>query len=111
MGNQNLPQNSNPNIQNIPAELVEPNISLVTRGGVASGADQEAPYRQIRVRLAQQNKGPFYFHKEKEVLLYARHEFVDGNQDQTSVVVPSEGPILDMPQRKNYLKINRQKLL
>ena len=43
MGNQNPPQNANPNIQNIYVEPQEPNIFVVTRGGVATGGDQGEP--------------------------------------------------------------------
>ena len=70
----------------------------MTRGGAAPGEDQEAPYGQVRVWPTQQKKASFYVHKEKEVFLDARHEFVDGNQASTSTVVANEGPILEMPQ-------------
>ena len=49
MGNQNPPKNANPNIQNIYAEPWELNIAIITRGGAATGANQEAPYEKLRV--------------------------------------------------------------
>ena len=53
MVNHNLPQNVNPNIQNIFVEPREPNITVVTRGGDATRGDQEAPFIQPRVRPTQ----------------------------------------------------------
>ena len=45
MGNPNPLQNPNPNpnqnIQKISTEPMEPNIVVVTRGGVATGADED----------------------------------------------------------------------
>ena len=41
--------------------------------------------------------------KEKEVLMDARHQFINRNQASNYTVVPSEGPIVDMPQRFKQL--------
>ena len=38
----------------------------------------------------------------------ARHEFVDGSKVSTSATVPSEGPILDIPQIFEQLFRNKQ---
>ena len=64
----------------------------------AYGGDQEAPYEQLRVQLAQQNKVSFDIQKEKEVYFDCWHELVDRNKELTSMVVLNEGPILEMPQ-------------
>ena len=44
MGNQNPPQNPNPNIQNISVEPRGPNISIVMRGCATTRAGQEEAY-------------------------------------------------------------------
>ena len=92
--------NVNTNIQNISIEQREPNIVVIIRGGAVTRGDQEAPYGQPRVWPTPPTKVPFDVHKEKEVLFYTQHEFVDTNKASTSVVFPisSEGPILEMPQ-------------
>ena len=74
----------------------------MTRGATI-GVDQEAPYGKLIVWPTRQNKVPFDVKKENEVLLDARHEFIDENQASTSVVVPNEGTILEMPQIFKHL--------
>ena len=53
MGNphplQNPNLNPNQNIHNISVEPREPHIIVVTRGGVATGVEQEAEYGQSQV--------------------------------------------------------------
>ena len=66
----------------------------MTRGGVATGVDQEAPYGQLQVQPVAQKKAPFDVQKEKEVFLDERQEFVKINQASTSVATPPKGPIL-----------------
>ena len=44
VGKKNPPKNPNMNIQNIYVEPREPSIVIVTRGGDATGEDQEAAY-------------------------------------------------------------------
>ena len=79
MGNQNPPHNPNlnpnQNIQKISVEPREPHIVVVTRGGVVTGVDQEALYRQPQARSTAQKKAPFDVQKEMEVFLDVRQEF------------------------------------
>ena len=50
----------------------EPQITIVTRGGVVMGEDQEAMYGQLLVQPKAQTKAPFNAPNEKEVFLDAR---------------------------------------
>ena len=53
---QNPNTNPNLNIQMISAELRQPNVAVVTRGGAATGVDQNTPQGYPQVRPATQNK-------------------------------------------------------
>ena len=63
MGNPNCLQNPNPNpnqnIQMISIETREENIVVITRGSVATRADQNAQHDQPQVRPIPQNKVSF----------------------------------------------------
>ena len=69
--NQNPPQNPNLNIQNISAKPREPIIVIITRGGVATRADQEALKEKLRpqVRPVTHKKVSFDVQKQKELFL------------------------------------------
>ena len=57
------------NIQMISVEPRQPNLVVVTRGGVAMGADQNTLQGQPQVRPATQKKAPLDVQQEKEVFL------------------------------------------
>ena len=69
MGNpnplQNLNLNPKQNIQMIFVEPREANIVVITRGGVASGADQNAQHDQPQVGPTTQKKVSFDVRREK----------------------------------------------
>ena len=101
MGNTNPMQNqiSNPkqNIQMIYAKMREPNIVVVTRGGVVTGEYQNTQHGQLQVRTATQKKVSLDVQKEKEAFLDVRLEFVKTNQPSTS------GKVKAMPKRFEQL--------
>ena len=53
----------------ISAEPRQPNLAIVTRGGVATGVDQNTPQGHLQVRAATQNKAPLDVQQEKELFL------------------------------------------
>ena len=66
------------------AERSETNIVVITRGGVATGADKNAQHDQPQVQPEEQKKVSFDVQRENEIFLDARLEFVDRNQASKS---------------------------
>ena len=66
---QNLNPNPIPNIQLIYVEPRQPSLTIVTRGGVATGADQNTLQEHPQVRPMAQKKALLDFQQEKEVFL------------------------------------------
>ena len=64
----------------ISVKLREPHIAIVTRGGDATGADQNIQQARLQVRPAAQKKASLDVQNEKEVLLDVLPEFVVANK-------------------------------
>ena len=84
-------------------EMREPNIVVVTRGGAATGANQDTHHDQPQVRPATQNKVEFTVQREKEVFLDARPKFIEKNQASTSAPSLPRRPIREIPEIFNHL--------
>ena len=61
----------------------QPNLAIVTRGGVATRAYQNTLQGHPQVQHATQKKALLDVQQEKEVFLEARQEFFDTNQPST----------------------------
>ena len=71
----------------IAAEPREPRIVVVTRGGVATKANQDIPQEKPQVRHVAQKKVPFDVQKLKQGFLDVLPEFVDQEQSSTSIEI------------------------
>ena len=81
----------------------------MTRGAIATRADQNAQHNQLQVRPRVQNNVVFDIQREKEALLDERLEFVNKNQESTFSPALPRRPIRDMPERFNQLFRKKQK--
>ena len=88
----------------VSSEPRQPNLAVVTRGGVVIGAYQNTPQGHPQVRPAAQKKALLDVQHEKEVFLVAQQEFVDTNQSLTSRQVRAIPEIFEQLIRRSTTK-------
>ena len=74
------------NVQMIAAEPWDPNVTVVTRRGAATGADQDKSKEQLQPQVwpTTQKKVSFDIQEQKEVFLEVQPYFVEPPEPSTS---------------------------